>query len=113
MIGGVDPRTSDLNKLTPIVFKLIQMFLDYDLTLAEINPLAKLEDGRFIVLDGHIDMEAEARGLHKPLLEELGIGDDEANAPVSWPNNSLSNRVVLKAAQFKHSNTLPRRGLNV
>ncbi|MBW1885838.1 MAG: acetate--CoA ligase family protein [Deltaproteobacteria bacterium] len=67
----------DLNKLTSIVFELIQIFLEYDLTLAEINPLAKLEDGRFVVLDGHIDMEAEARGLHKPLLEELGIGDDE------------------------------------
>ena len=37
--------------LSPIVFKLMKIFLDYDLTLAEINPLAKLEDGRFIVLD--------------------------------------------------------------
>jgi len=53
------------------------MFLEYDLTLAEINPLAKLEDGRFMVLDGHIDMEAEARGDHKALLDELGIGDEE------------------------------------
>jgi len=68
---------SDLNKLAPIVFKLMQMFLEYDLTLAEINPLAKLEDGRFMVLDGHIDMEAEARGEHKALLDELGIGDEE------------------------------------
>ena len=68
---------SDLNRLTPIVFELMQIFLKYDLTLAEINPLAKLDDGRFIVLDGHIDMEAEARGEHKALLEELGIGDEE------------------------------------
>ena len=63
---------SDLNKLAPIVFKLMQIFLEYDLTLAEINPLAKLADGRFLVLDGHIDMEAEARGEHKALLAELG-----------------------------------------
>jgi len=68
---------SDLNRLSPIVFKLMQIFLEYDLTLAEINPLAKLDDGRFIVLDGHIDMEAEARGNHKALLADLGIGDDE------------------------------------
>jgi succinyl-CoA synthetase beta subunit/citryl-CoA synthetase large subunit len=59
------------------VFELIQLFLDYDLTLAEINPLAKLEDGRFIVLDGHVDLEAEARGKHAALLAELGIGDEE------------------------------------
>lgn len=66
-----------LNKLTPIVHELMQIFLAYDLTLAEINPLARLEDGRFVVLDGHIDMEAEARDLHKALLVDLGIGDDE------------------------------------
>ena len=69
---------SDLNRISPIVFKLMQIFLKYDLTLAEINPLAKLEDGRFMVLDGHIDMEAEARGEHKALLDELGIGDEES-----------------------------------
>ena len=66
-----------LNRLTPIVFELMQIFLQYDLTLAEINPLARLEDGSFIVLDGHIDMEAEARGNHEPTLAELGIGKDE------------------------------------
>ena len=68
---------SDLTKLAPIVFELMKIFLAYDLTLAEINPLAKLADGRFIVLDGHIDLEAEARGQHKQLLVDLGIGDDE------------------------------------
>ena len=76
-IGKVGVTGSDLNRLTPIVFELMKVFLEYDLTLAEINPLAKLEDGRFIVLDGHVDMEAEARGRHKKLLEELGIGEDE------------------------------------
>jgi len=68
---------NDLNKLAPIVFELMKIFLAYDLTLAEINPLAKLADGRFVVLDGHIDLEAEARGQHKKLLADLGIGDDE------------------------------------
>ena len=76
-IGAVGVSGSDLNKLTPIVFNLMKIFLEYDLTLAEINPLAKLDDGRFLVLDGHIDMEAEARGEHKALLAELEIGDDE------------------------------------
>ncbi|MBW2576710.1 MAG: acetate--CoA ligase family protein [Deltaproteobacteria bacterium] len=66
-----------LNKLTPIVSKLIDIFLEYDLTLAEINPLVRLEDGRFVVLDGHVDMEAEARDQHKKLLDELGIGPEE------------------------------------
>ena len=66
-----------LNRLTPIVAALVDIFLAYDLTLAEINPLARLEDGSFLVLDGHIDMEAEARGVHKELLEEIGIRPEE------------------------------------
>jgi succinyl-CoA synthetase beta subunit/citryl-CoA synthetase large subunit len=66
-----------LGRLTPIVEGLMQLFLDYDLTLAEINPLARLADGRFVVLDGHVDMEAEARGRHAKLLARLGIGEDE------------------------------------
>jgi len=76
-VGAVGVSGNDLNRLTPIVYELIQLFLDYDLTLAEINPLAKLEDGRFIVLDGHVDLEAEARGKHAALLRELGVGDEE------------------------------------
>ncbi|MAE95424.1 MAG: hypothetical protein CL910_12245, partial [Deltaproteobacteria bacterium] len=76
-ISAVGVSGSDLNRLIPIVYRLMRIFLDTDLTLAEINPLAKLEDGRFIVLDGHVDMEAEARGDHKELLAELGIGEDE------------------------------------
>jgi succinyl-CoA synthetase beta subunit/citryl-CoA synthetase large subunit len=76
-IGATGVTGGDLNRLTPIVFELMRIFLEYDLTLAEINPLARLEDGRFAVLDGHVDMEAEARGLHRALLEELGIGEEE------------------------------------
>jgi succinyl-CoA synthetase beta subunit/citryl-CoA synthetase large subunit len=76
-IGATGVSGAALNRLTPIVSKLIDLFLAYDLTLAEINPLVRLEDGRFVVLDGHVDMEAEARDQHKALLEDLGIGPDE------------------------------------
>lgn len=76
-IGATGVSGDALNRLTPIVFELMRVFLAYDLTLAEINPLARLEDGRFVVLDGHIDLEAEARGKHRKLLEELGIAPEE------------------------------------
>ncbi len=76
-ISAVGVSGDDLNALIPIVYRLMQLFLDFDLTLAEINPLARLTSGKMIVLDGHVDMEAEARGAHKALLAELGIGDDE------------------------------------
>jgi len=76
-IAATGVSGSALNKLTPIASKLIDIFLRYDLTLAEINPLVRLEDGRFVVLDGHVDMEAEARDQHAALLEELGIRPEE------------------------------------
>jgi succinyl-CoA synthetase beta subunit/citryl-CoA synthetase large subunit len=76
-VAAVGATGSQLNRLTPIVFELMKIFLEYDLTLAEINPLARLEDGRFAVLDGHVDMEAEARVRHKALLAEIGIGEEE------------------------------------
>jgi succinyl-CoA synthetase beta subunit/citryl-CoA synthetase large subunit len=76
-IAAVGVTGDDLVRLTPIVFQLMRLFLDFDLTLAEINPLAKLENGKFLVLDGHADLEAEARGQHQALLAELGIGEDE------------------------------------
>jgi len=72
-----DVKGGDVNRLTRIVSALAQIFVQYGLTLAEINPLAKLEDGSFACLDGHVDMEAEARGQQKQILAELGIGDDE------------------------------------
>ncbi len=53
---------SELNKLVPIITKLAKLFVDYDMTLAEINPLGKLSDGTFVALDAHMDMENEARG---------------------------------------------------
>ena len=96
-VGAVGITGSELNRLTPIVFELIQLFLDYDLTLAEINPLARLDDGRFIVLDGHVDMEAEARGKHAALLAELGIGEDETRQGRPPTEFEIAGRKVNEA----------------
>src|SRR5262245_28562424 len=76
-IGATGVSGDALTRVTPIVFELMRIFLAYDLTLAEINPLGRLEDGRFVVLDGHIDLEAEARSKHRKLLDELGIAPEE------------------------------------
>jgi succinyl-CoA synthetase beta subunit/citryl-CoA synthetase large subunit len=76
-VAAVGVTGDDLNRLTPIVATLVEVFLRYDLTLAEINPLGRLEDGRFLVLDGHVDLEGDAREKHAKLLQELGIGREE------------------------------------
>src|SRR5207245_821438 len=46
--------------------------------LAEINPLGRLADGSFVALDAHMEMENEARGRHRQLLAELGVGEERA-----------------------------------
>ncbi|HKA14224.1 MAG TPA: ATP-grasp domain-containing protein [Myxococcota bacterium] len=96
-VGAVGVSGNELNRLTPIVFELIQLFLDYDLTLAEINPLARLEDGRVIVLDGHVDLEAEARGKHAALLAELGIGEEETRQARPPTEFEIAGRKVNEA----------------
>ena len=47
-VGATGVSGSDLNRLTPIVHELARIFLAYDLTLAEINPLVRLENGSLI-----------------------------------------------------------------
>jgi succinyl-CoA synthetase beta subunit/citryl-CoA synthetase large subunit len=77
LVAGVKISGADLGQITRIAAGLARMFVQYGLTLAEINPLAKLADGRFVCLDGHVDMEDDARDQHKALLQELGIAPDE------------------------------------
>src|SRR2546421_7983091 len=80
VIASLGITGSELNRLTPILSALARLFLKYDMTLAEINPLAQLEDGTFVAVDAHMDMENEARPRQKALLEELGVGDEETRA---------------------------------
>jgi succinyl-CoA synthetase beta subunit len=77
VIASVGVTGNALNKLTPILTRLAKLFVDNDMTLAEINPLGRLADGSFVALDAHMDMENEARGRQKALLHELGVGDEE------------------------------------
>ncbi|HEV2944943.1 MAG TPA: ATP-grasp domain-containing protein [Solirubrobacteraceae bacterium] len=66
-----------LQRATPVLARLAQLFLDNDMTLAEINPLAQLKDGSFVALDAHMEMENEGMPRQKGLIEALGIGTDE------------------------------------
>ncbi len=77
VVASVGITGPELNRLTPILSKLALLFVKFGMTLAEINPLAQLDDGTFVAVDAHMDMENEARGRQKALLEELGVGDDE------------------------------------
>src|SRR5438128_4894062 len=76
-IAATGVSGSALTRLTPILTRLAEVFVENDMTLAEINPLGRLADGSFIALDAHMEIENEARGRHKRLLAELGVGEQE------------------------------------
>ncbi|MEA2228990.1 MAG: succinyl-CoA synthetase beta subunit [Solirubrobacteraceae bacterium] len=77
VIASVGVTGSRLNRLVPILTRLARLFVERDMTLAEINPLGELEDGSFVALDAHMEMENEARGRQKDVLDALGIADEE------------------------------------
>jgi succinyl-CoA synthetase beta subunit/citryl-CoA synthetase large subunit len=77
VIASVGVTGRALSRATPIVARLAKLFVENDMTLAEINPLAELEDGSFVAVDAHMDMENEARPRQKRLLEALGVREEE------------------------------------
>src|SRR3954449_13300011 len=87
VVASVGLSGRQLTRITPIMTRLAKLFVDYDMTLAEINPLGELEDGTFVALDAHMDMENEARPRQKAVLEELGVGEErprQAREPTSF-----------------------------
>jgi succinyl-CoA synthetase beta subunit/citryl-CoA synthetase large subunit len=77
LVASLGISGGELTALSRIMSQLAQAFMRYGLTLAEINPLAQLDNGRFVALDSHCDMEEEARDQQTAMLDELGIGREE------------------------------------
>src|SRR6201995_3833562 len=82
--AGVTGRA--LQRATPVLARLARLFLDNDMTLAEINPLAELKDGSFVALDAHMEMENEGMPRQKALLKALGIREDEGTREGHTPS---------------------------
>src|SRR5947209_20111477 len=69
VIASIGVTGSALNRLTPILARLARLFLQYDMTLAEINPLGQLTDASFIALEAHMARTTEARPPQTARLE--------------------------------------------
>ena len=71
------------------------------MTLAEINPLAELEDGSFVALDAHMEMEDEAKPRQKSLLEgELEIAPEDTREPYE-PSDFERNVKAIDSADHR------------
>ena len=96
---GVSGR--ELTRATPILARLARLFRDRDLTLAEINPLARLADGSFVALDAHMEMEEEAKPRQRELLSDvLGIAPDDTREPYE-PSEFERNVAAIDAADHR------------
>jgi succinyl-CoA synthetase beta subunit len=95
---GVTGR--ELTRATPVLARLAQLFRDRDMTLAEINPLARLADGSFVALDAHMEMENEARPRQAKLLAELEIAEDDMREPYE-PSEFERNVKAIDSADHR------------
>jgi len=95
---GVTGR--ELTQLSRIVAGLARLFLERDMTLAEINPIGRLDDGSIIALDCHLDMEAEARNTHRALLQEIGVPDED-NRQSRPPTQFEVDAAIVDAADTR------------
>src|ERR671918_2393368 len=101
VIAATGVTGSVLNRATPVVARLARLFRDTDMTLAEINPLARLADGSFVALDAHMEMEDEAKPRHRALLEsELGIAPEDTREPYE-PSEFERNVTAIDAADHR------------
>jgi succinyl-CoA synthetase beta subunit len=100
VIASVGVTGSPLNRLTPILANLARLFCERDMTLAEINPLAQLDDGSFVALDAHMEMENEGRPRQKELLDDLNIPDEETRE-AHEPSDFEANVKAIDSADHR------------
>jgi succinyl-CoA synthetase beta subunit len=81
LVADLGLTGADLTRVSGIVARLGQLFLQYDLTQADVYALAKQQDGTFVALDCQLDMEVEGRPRQKSILEELGIHPEDRRLP--------------------------------
>jgi len=92
---------AELTRAVPILARLARLQREHDMTLAEINPLARLADGTFVALDAHLEMEEEAKPRQKGLLEEvLEIAPDDTREPYE-PSAFERNVKAIDAADHR------------
>ncbi len=65
--AGLDPKAA--RQFVDVAKKLYQVFVQSDASLAEINPLMVLKDGRMIAADAKFDVDDNALFRHQELLQ--------------------------------------------
>jgi succinyl-CoA synthetase beta subunit len=70
-------NAKQVGQLTKIMLGLYKLFMEKDLALVELNPLAILTDGNLAVLDGKIDSDDNASFRHPELVAMRDIRQED------------------------------------
>jgi len=81
---GLPPKMS--KTIQSIILNVWKIFIKFDATLTEINPLGLTKEGKLIVCDAHIEIEDDALFRQKKRLEKFGINEreDKARPPTEF-----------------------------
>ncbi len=74
---GLKLPPSLIRQFTLTLINLYRLFVDYDCTLVEINPLAITADENIVALDAKIDFDDNALFRHKDILEYRDLDEED------------------------------------
>ena len=78
--------------LSAVLAAIAKVFLDYDATVVEINPLALMDDGRLVALDCHLEVDDDAVSRHADIAAmEKDVGRVEGERRMSDFERLASN----------------------
>lgn len=69
LLKFIDPNLENIKQLKKIIYELYKIYEKYDCMIVEINPLALLENGEFIAIDGKLQMDDNANYRQEELMK--------------------------------------------
>jgi len=74
---GLNLNTSIVKQFSSMINNLYKLFVDYDASLLEINPLVITSEKKVIALDAKIDIDSNALYRHKDIIEYRDIDEED------------------------------------
>jgi len=74
---GLNLEPDLIKQFIPLVAKLYKLFLQYDCSLLEINPLIITKDKRLIALDAKINVDDNALYRHKEIQDFRDLDEED------------------------------------
>jgi succinyl-CoA synthetase beta subunit len=74
---GLNLSSSVMRPFVSILANLYRLFMDYDCSLVEINPLVITAEDAVIALDAKVDFDDNALYRHKDIIEYRDVGEED------------------------------------